>query len=121
MLHASGADDFIKRNADGSCRCIAIAIDIHIHMILRQSQTLCDRLNDAIICLMGNEHIDIFLRDAGGFQGLQRGRTHVTDSGFEYFRPLHMDIDTAGVDGAVGHKFSDAARWDIQDLAQAAV
>lgn len=70
---------------------------------------------------MGDEHIDIFLRNAGGFQRLQRGRTHVTDSGFEDLRSFHMDVDTAGINGAVGDRFSDAACRDIQDLPKAAV
>ncbi len=90
-------------------------------MLRCQSETLGDSLDDAVVRLMSDEHADIFLRDACCFESLHRSLTHMADSGFENFRSFHVDIDTAGIDTTVSHRFCHAAGRDIEDFPQTAI
>ena len=70
---------------------------------------------------MGNEHIDIFLRNSCFFQSAECCLSHMTDSRLEHFRAFHMDINTFRIDGSVRNRFCHAACRDIQNLAKTSV
>ena len=90
-------------------------------MLRRQSEALRDGLDDAVVCLMSDKHADIFLRDACRFEGFHGRLPHMADSGFEDFRSFHVDINTAGIDGSVSHRFCYATGGDIEDLPKASI
>lgn len=61
VFHLTCPHSLIQSNAYGSGRSIAETIHVYPHMVCRHLEPLGNGLDNAVVCLVGNEHINIVL------------------------------------------------------------
>ena len=82
-------------------------------MVFGNTHFFCNRLDNTIIGLMGNEHIYFLFINSRLFKCCHSCIFHMADSSFKHFGAFHMYVNTIRINGAVRHRFSHTAGWDI--------
>jgi len=111
-LNPARFEGLTKRQRDGGGRCVAITVDIDHHLVLVDAQPSNCQVDDALVCLVGNDEVDVV--DA------QAGVSHYIEH--------HIGHDPRGESEHAGHEVprqqrdrdvhGDIGQWQDRDLGQ---
>ena len=90
VAHAPGLDGFAQGNRHRGRRCVAVMLQILENLAFIQFQVFCRRFDDAGICLMGDEQINIAQIDVCFFARFFGGTTHHPCGEFIHFGSIHF-------------------------------
>ena len=88
---AALAVGFVEGDGDGGGGGVAVFVDIDEGFFFGEAEAVGDGGDDAGVGLVGDDHGDVGLGEAGHFEGLLAGLTHAGDGVFEGFTAFHVD------------------------------
>jgi hypothetical protein len=120
-LDPAAALGFIKGDGHGRGRGVAVFVQIHEKSFHRNMQLGRDCLDDAQVCLVRNETLDVIDRQPGALDRLFRGRHHALHRMAINFAAGHFHGVELAVHVLRGERKARSAARDIEDFVQGAI